>query len=326
MLRWMAITLLVFACMPSLAQDTDHDGLSDVMEQSLLERFEPRFMVSSGDCGVRPASFVPDNKTPQVIASDGTIYGQAFIRSSDPMGGVVVELHYYDLWAVDCGRMGHPLDAEHVSVLVSASGLMMPASGWKASYWYAAAHEDTVCDASTAIRASVVGAEEKGATVWVSAGKHAAYLDEKTCRWGCGGDRCRSMHPLKVMRIVNLGELDAAMNGAVWATSNQWPLRDKFATDFSDEWMSRLMQLKRERPVQMNASYSGVKGGIYGANAAVDGAEIGMTHTGSALTLADGKTEGALQKSADAVGHSLKKSKNAVGRFLRKPFKGESEP
>jgi hypothetical protein len=32
--------------------DTDHDGLSDLREQALLERFVPRFQVSRADCAV----------------------------------------------------------------------------------------------------------------------------------------------------------------------------------------------------------------------------------------------------------------------------------
>lgn len=321
MIRAVVAGVLIFGgTCAGLAQemaDSDHDGLSDAMEQSLLERFVPRFKVSKGDCGVAPSSFVAGLAKPTPIAADATIYGQAMVHEkSSVLGPQVVELHYYDLWSVDCGRMGHALDAEHVSVLVTAESAMQPANAWRALYWYAAAHEDTVCDASTVGDARALQAEEHGAVVWVSAGKHAAYLDEQTCRWGCGGDRCRSMVELKVSRVVNLGEKGAPMNGAVWVESNAWPLKEKLGSDFSEEWLSKLVDRKLDRPMQMNAAYSGVKGGIYGANAAVDGVGIGGTHTGAALSTADGKTENALGKSAGAVGRSLSKSKDAVVRFL----------
>ena len=76
-----------------------------------------------------------------VQEENGTIYGQAFPRAGNPNQ---VELHYYHLWRVDCGEMGHNLDTEHVSALLGRG----QTSKWKALYWYAAAHEETVCDAS----------------------------------------------------------------------------------------------------------------------------------------------------------------------------------
>lgn len=315
--RPLALLLCLLCSCMLCAQDSDHDGLSDEFEQHLLEKFQPQLMISREDCAVAPAFFQPDGTEPVAVERDGTIYGQAFVRRISAGGPVLVELHYYDLWEKDCGRMGHLLDAEHVSVLVTADGMMMPASAWKALYWYAAAHEDTVCDSSTVAPAAMLQAEDRGARVWVSAGKHAAYLEEQTCRWGCGGDRCREMEAMPQAAVVNLGELGAPMNGAKWIESGAWPLREKFATDFPDEWMARTTDWTSGHPVQLNAAFAGVKGSIYGANAALDGAGIGQVHTGSALVLADRKTENALSKSASAVGKSLQKSKSAVGRFLR---------
>ena len=109
-----------------------------------------------------------------------------------------VELHYYHLWRRDCGEHGHPLDAEHVAVLVQASRGRSGRAAWRALYWYAAAHEQTVCDVSQIARASTLHAEDKGAKVWVSPGKHASYLDERLCNRGCGADRCEAMVPLAV--------------------------------------------------------------------------------------------------------------------------------
>ena len=135
--------------------------------------------------------------------------------SPNNFGGItepMVEIHYYHLWKKDCGRMGHALDTEHVSVLIRASGTHSISSKWMATYWYAAAHEDTVCDASQISRASTLHAEDHGATVWISAGKHASFLNEELCRRGCGGDICEKMAPLSVSRIVNLGEIGMPMN------------------------------------------------------------------------------------------------------------------
>ena len=114
--------------------------------------------------------------------------------------------------------MGHLLDAEHVSALISRGH----ATKWKALYWYAAAHEDTVCDDSQIARASTLGAEDHGPQIWISRGKHASFLSDLLCQRGCGGDECRNLQPLVISAIINLGEPSAAVDGATWVDSPQW--------------------------------------------------------------------------------------------------------
>jgi hypothetical protein len=306
--------------------DSDHDGLSDALEQALLERFVPRFQVSRTDCAVKPALFAEGLTKPTVVDRDGTIYGQVTRRESSKDGGAEVEVHYYDLWSVDCGRMGHPLDAEHVAVLLRAKTLDSAIEDWTAVYWFAAAHEATVCDASQIASAKVLDAERHGATVWLSAGKHGAFLSEAICTQGCGGDRCEGMAPLVVARVVNLGEPGAAMHGAVWVRSQAWPLAAKMQSDFSDAAIARMEQ-GGGVPVEMNGAHGSLKGTIYVANSVADGLRTSGTNTGDALDTAGGKTAGALDdanvntesalaKSAKATGGALKKSTKAVGRFL----------
>jgi hypothetical protein len=318
--------------------DTDHDGLSDVQEQMLLERFVPRFQVSGKDCAVMPALFKEGVVRPTVVERDGTIYGQVTPRSQvTPQGQVtprktakggdaVVEVHFYDLWSVDCGRLGHLLDAEHVSVLLRAAAMDSPVEDWRAVYWFAAAHEATVCDASEVAAAKALDAEKQGATVWLSAGKHGAFLSEAICTQGCGGDRCTEMAPLEVKRVINVGEPGAAMHGAVWAGSSAWPLAAKMQSDFSAAAIARLEQ-GGGVPVEMNGAHGSVKGTIYVANSVANGVGTSGTNTGAALNTAgantgaalddaNAKTEDALTKSARATGGALKKSAKAVGRFL----------
>ena len=295
--------------------DTDHDGMSDVQEQALLERFVPRFQVSRTDCAVKPALFEEGVGKPTVKDRDGTIYGQVTPREGIEGGSAVVEIHFYDLWSLDCGRMGHPLDAEHVSVLLRATTMDSPAEDWKAVYWFAAAHEATVCDASEVAAAKVVDAETQGAMVWLSAGKHGAFLKEARCTQGCGGDRCTEMTPLVVARVVNVGEPGAAMNGAIWVGSPMWPLAVKMQSDFSAEVIAKLEQ-GGGVPMEMNGAHGSVKGTIYVANSVANGVGTSGTNTGSALNAADVKTENALTKSANATGGAFKTSAKAVGRFL----------
>lgn len=293
--------------------DSDHDGLADSLEGALLARFAPTFMVSRTDCSAVPAQFVPSDKIPTVVADNGTIYAQAFPRKGHAHE---VELHYYHLWRRDCGEMGHALDTEHVSALIQMAGDPDTA---KALYWYAAAHEDTICDASQMTRASTLDAEDHGATVWISEGKHASFLAEDLCRHGCGGDRCGQMDKLKVRAIVNLGESQAPMNAIAWLHSPQWPLQEKMErTDFTQPRMQRVDREPASDIVWANPSKRPAEGTILGMNEGIGGAATGARATDTALVTANGSTGSALDVTADKTGHSLKTSSRDVWKALKK--------
>src|SRR4051794_4022291 len=92
-------TLLLLGLAPSPAQaprdtplDSDHDGLPDATEQSLLEQFLPRFLISASDCSSEPAEFTRFVSKPIAAADNGIIYGQVFSLASRPDA---LELHYY---------------------------------------------------------------------------------------------------------------------------------------------------------------------------------------------------------------------------------------
>ncbi|MGI4830794.1 MAG: hypothetical protein ACRYFU_21770, partial [Janthinobacterium lividum] len=155
-----------FAPGSPISVDSDHDGMSDTQEQQLLQQFLPTFLVGKEDCSNVPAEFQAGLPTPTVEAENGTIYGQVFPSRGSAGSEQTAEIHYYHLWKRDCGPHGHPLDTEHVAVLVSASQTAAASPGWKAVYWYAAAHENTVCDVSQITRASTLNAVDHGAKVW----------------------------------------------------------------------------------------------------------------------------------------------------------------
>jgi hypothetical protein len=298
-----------------MAIDSDHDGLSDELEQALLTQFKPVFMVSQADCSGVPAEFTPESKNPVVQSEDATIYGQVFPgkAATEPS----VEIHYYHLWKKDCGRMGHALDAEHVSVLVRASGPESIPAKWKATYWYAAAHEDTVCDASQIARASTLHAEDRGATVWISAGKHASFLNEELCRHGCGGDTCEKMTHLTVTRVVNLGEIGAPMNGAFWISSPRWPLTTKMArTDFQPASVDRLERLSQFDIAWVNPAKRPAQATIAAGDSTIDALALSNQNTDSAISTAGGATGNALNTTYGNVKHALGKSVHSVGKFL----------
>ena len=310
---WCTATLLVAqSTKPVLLQDSDGDGLSDHLEDELLKQFQPTWMIGKGDCSVKPAQFASGASTPTAVADDGTIYGQAF-----PYRGHrdEIELHFYHLWRQDCGQMGHALDAEHVAVLVRSQQTDGDEKlKWRALYWYSAAHEDTVCDASQITRSTTIHAEDKGATVWVSPGKHASFLNEELCAYGCGGDKCTAMDRMKNRDVVNMGELSRPVDGAVWVASSQWPLADKMRrSDFPEARLTRLERLPESDVAWANPAKRPAQAAIYGGNSAVNGIAAGGRSTDTALVLANGNTGRALGKAQRNTGNALSRSyKNVV--------------
>jgi hypothetical protein len=298
--------------------DSDQDGMSDALEQALLIQFAPAFMVGRHDCAGIPAEFAPDVKTPAVKTEDGTIYGQVFPVKSSSEDLPAAEIHYYHLWRRDCGLHGHPLDTEHVAVLLRASDSHLDSAKWKAVYWYAAAHEDTVCDVSQITRASTIHAEEKGARVWISPGKHASFLNEKLCRAGCGADKCVDMVALAAGRIVNLGEAGHPMNGSVFIASGEWPLLDKMSnTDFPPGPIARLNKMPDTDIAWFNAGRHPAQGVIANSSSTEQAIAAGASHTTSSLSKASTATGVAISVAQDDTGNALKKTythtKHALG-------------
>lgn len=317
-----AVTAILLMCVIGLRArpeshvappDSDQDGLTDQTEKELLQEFQPQWMIAKGDCSVKPAQFALGVSIPSTIADNGTIYGQAsrYRGSRDE-----VELHFYHLWRQDCGEMGHALDAEHVAVLVRREAGVATAR-WKALYWYAASHEDTVCDASQITRATTIGAEEKGATVWISPAKHASFLSEELCHYGCGGDHCNEMVHMKPAEVINLGELSRLPEGMAWASSKRWPLADKMRrTDFSEARIERLSHLPETDVAWANPARRPAQAAIFGGNAAINGVATGGRSTDIALVVANGSTGRALSKAQQNTGNALTKSYRNVVKAL----------
>jgi hypothetical protein len=318
---------------PQFPTDSDHDGLSDALEQQLLDQFVPKFMVGEHDCSISPAKFEPGVQTPKVIADNGTIYGQIFPAKGPTDRSTTAEIHYYHLWRKDCGSHGHPLDTEHVAVLVRASDEHLNTATWKAVYWYAAAHEDTVCDVSQIARATTLDAEDHGATVWISPGKHASYLNETLCQGGCGADRCENMVPLRTTALINLGEPSYPMNGSIFISSREWPLMAKMSnSNFPGAPIARLNQLPDTDIAWFNPGSHPAQGVIatsLSTEQAIAGSGRNTTaaialagnSTGDALSTASGSAGQAISTAVDSTGNSLLKSyqniRHALGASAR---------
>jgi hypothetical protein len=299
-----ACILLSTAALAQVSLDTDHDGLSDQQEQALLEQFRPAFMISATDCAVRPSRFEPGHVIPTPVAADGTIYGQVFPVVLPGAASGYLEIHYYTLWDRDCGRRPHLLDVEHVSAIVTTSAGSNP----QALYWYAGAHEKTACDISSGAHAGAIAAEEHGPVVWSSGGKHALYLRKSMCHHGCGADSCADDVKLAQSGpVINIGELGAPANGAVWVASPQWLAADKMDSDFSAETIAILNATSGDAVVTLRGK-SSVRGTIQGSETVLESTEIGAQDTGAALDTADNHTSKSLNKAANATRRSLKRA------------------
>jgi hypothetical protein len=176
-------------------------------------------------------------------------------------------------------------------------------------YWYAAAHEKTVCEVSQITRASTVHAEESGARVWISPGKHASYLNEALCRAGCGADRCEDMTALPRGRIVNLGEAGHPMNGSAFIASAEWPLEAKMTTsNFPPEALARLNQMPESDIAWFNAGRHPAQGIIADSNMTEQAIAGGAGDTAESLALAGDSTSVAISVAQDDTGNALAKS------------------
>jgi hypothetical protein len=291
----------------ALPGDLDGDELSDAFEQKLLETFAPQFMVGIADCDGLPAEFHPGKTKPQLLEKNGTIYGRVAKVVRPGIPGNYIEIHYYHLWNQDCGRNGHALDAEHVSALLSSEVASESVTAWKAEYWYAAAHEDTVCDASHAVRSSVIEGELRGPTVWISSGKHASFLNRELCRGGCGGDDCGAMRPLISPKLINLGERGRPMNGSLWINWPGWSLAEKMQSDFPEPVIAQINAAERSAPIPVNESQASVKTAVLIAGS-----------TAGALESADRKADTVVSTTGGALGRSLNKSATGTGNSLKR--------
>jgi hypothetical protein len=307
-IHWLVAVIIAaigcsFAQFQPAVADSDHDGLSDEMEQALLLQFRPTFMISSQDCDLAPAEFLPGITKPTVAHRNGTIYGQAFRSARSTSQTDAIELHFYHLWGSDCGRLGHPLDAEHVSALIERPAMSPASEPWRATYWYAAAHQDTVCDSSSGAHAIALLAQNHGPVVWISAGKHASYFTAQDCKFGCGGDRCRNTKELEVSAVINLGEVDAPMQQSVWITSPQWPLAQKMRPEFDDRTIVTIDD--HEKLTARLGNPQAPQSMLIGPNAAFDSLAITNQQTSNALAIAGKQTLNSFKSTFRSVKKAL---------------------
>jgi hypothetical protein len=308
--------------------DTDRDGLSDEFEQALLLRFAPRFHISGADCDVAPAEFHEALSDPKVKARNGTVYGQVFPLKRDGVAGNFIEIHFYHLWSEDCGLTSHALDAESVSALLRADGDERRPEEWLAEFWYAAAHENTLCDVSNGATAIALGALDHGPDVWVSRNKHASFLSRDLCAGGCGGDECDSAQPMRISKLINLGEAGAPMNGANWSTSPSWPLASKMMPRYTSALIGRMptgneVALVPGRDV-VRGTHTTIKvggrtyGSLVSANATT---ETAVAKGARAAVMGIGVAGASTQMSAKHMERSVEAASSSTRKSMKRTFR-----
>jgi hypothetical protein len=122
---------------------------------------------------------------------------------------------------------------------------------------------------------------------------------------------------MKTADVVNVGELSRVMNGAAWASSSRWPLKEKMQrSDFGEARVERLERLPETDVAWANPSKRPAQAAIYGGNSALNGVAAGGHNTDTALVLANDKTSGALDKAQKNTGNALTESYRNVVKAL----------
>lgn len=282
--------MLLILAFTLMAGDLDRDGLSDKLEDKLLKQFRPTLLLDAQECDGRPAEFAKGVTHAVPGAKNGTLYGQVFRT------GTNLEIHYYHLWANDCGRGSHPLDAEHVAVLLEPIG-----KDWQAIAWIAAGHDGTLCDRRHGASAMALNAIRKGATVWVSHGKHASFLSQSNCSGGCGADRCERPVTMPPGKLINVGEAQAPYPGYQWIQTRVggFHLAAKMTSEFAESDLAAMR--KQNKLVSLTPIPRPAQAFLLGGNTAGDAIVIGNKHTEAALTKATEHVDRALATSYDKV-------------------------
>ena len=107
--------------------------------------------------------------------------------------------------------------------------------------------------------------------------------------------------------IINIGEPDAPLNGAVWTSSNRWPLRAKMGSNFPPELVARLDGAD---------GLLTLRSVLLPAQVAIAGGGRAVTEVGGA----EKRTEDALSTAQDHVGKALSGSHKSVKNWLRRRF------
>ncbi|MFN8300177.1 MAG: T9SS type A sorting domain-containing protein [Chitinophagales bacterium] len=223
---------------PSIA-DNDADGMDDILEQKLLNRFMPTIIQFSGETCPGPA--LDGTGDSNLVVCHIYPIPQQYARTNDldsvllnpvavvPAKGLIPGLVWYKplvmvncalLYGKDCGLLGHTSDVEGFSFSLmytgadSAAGWMYDTimTNWMGGTIQTVSHAGTACEQiETKPYKSVLNPNGVD-TVLASPDKHGNYLTTGgcgasfICNPGCGGTPSK-----KNVRPVNIGEPNASL-------------------------------------------------------------------------------------------------------------------
>ncbi len=220
--------------------DNDQDGLSDTLENILLQHFVPTFIqyndddcsgLSTGTSGMTDTNLVVCRIFPlfqQYISGSNVSSIQAIPSPLVNEKCLYAGLTWYDnrvviygtvLYGRDCGLNGHIADVESFSILLkytySSDDLMWrydtTLNHWQGITIQTIAHAGTLCQSVETYPYRSNEFPNGKDTIFVSPDKHGNYLTIPICNDSFCNPDCNDTSSVKNIRIINAGEVTAPL-------------------------------------------------------------------------------------------------------------------
>lgn len=238
--------------------DNDGDGMDDVLEQKLLERFMPTFIQFDNESCPGPATDGTGD-TNLVVARIYPLPQQYAISTNldsvvvhptplVPVAGLTLNLIWYKplimvnaalLYGKDCGLLGHTSDVEGFTYSIkyigadSLAGWMYDTvmANWMGGTIQTVSHAGTPCQHKETFPYKSLQFPNGKDTIYASPDKHGNYLttggcgSSFICNPGCGGTPST-----KKVKAVNIGEPNASLVADLGAYYSGYPNEDPWST------------------------------------------------------------------------------------------------
>lgn len=238
--------------------DYDLDGLSDELEQVLLDTYIPKFVVYEDDDCPGPATgtsnptdsnlvvchifpmyqqYVNGSDEPVLYTAPAAIVNENCLRTGITWYENTVMIYAALLYGRDCGLTGHTADVEGVAVSVRYTGTD-DGIAWRSdtdlNHWVGGmiqttSHAGTFCEGIETFPFRSSSNPNGKDTIYPSPDKHGNYLTEDQCSSSFICDpACDDPFTLKKIKIVNVGELnnpfvsDLGLYYSGYAGENPW--------------------------------------------------------------------------------------------------------
>lgn len=221
--------------------DNDIDGLSDELEQVLLNAYIPKFVQYADDDCPGPATgtsnptdsnlvvchifpmyqqYVNGSDESVLYASPTAIVNENCLRTRISWYENTVMIYAALLYGRDCGLTGHTADVEGVAVSVRYTGTD-DGIGWRSdtdlNHWegykiQTTSHAGTICEGIETFPFRSNSNPNGKDTIYPSPDKHGNYLTEQQCSSSFICDpACDDPFTLKRVKLVNVGEVNSPM-------------------------------------------------------------------------------------------------------------------